>query len=203
MTQPDNKIDRSEELAPQAGTTYDLIICHGDRIVFHDYYESAETRLRVCADLLTRPGVLTDALTADRAAQVGQIVRSDAGRWSTDPDVVVNVIAKMCRRWGIHVYVSTTQKGGADQAPGELYSVITEYGPGQAVAEHFPTRQARHDSLLERAARFFTRPEDIPERARTDEARLALLVTTFIMPATITLTRAGRDPGTQSYRSTC
>lgn len=142
MTPPDNKIGRSEELAPHAGTTYDLIICHGDRIVFHDYYESAATRLRMCADLLTRPGVLTDALTADRAVQVDQIARSNASRWSTSPDVVVNVIAKMCRRWDIHVYVSTTQKSGPDQAPGELYSVITEYGPGQAVAASWSAPRA-------------------------------------------------------------
>ncbi|MFJ2420197.1 hypothetical protein [Streptomyces brevispora] len=36
----------SDEPAPGPLATYDLIICHQDRIVFHDHYESPEQRLR-------------------------------------------------------------------------------------------------------------------------------------------------------------
>ncbi|MFE5864300.1 hypothetical protein [Streptomyces virginiae] len=36
----------SDELVPGPLATYDLIICHQDRIVFHDHYESPEQRLR-------------------------------------------------------------------------------------------------------------------------------------------------------------
>lgn len=50
----------SDKPAPGPHTTYDLIICHEDRIVFHDHYEAPEQRLRMCVGILTNSDALAD-----------------------------------------------------------------------------------------------------------------------------------------------
>lgn len=92
---------------------------------------------------------------------------------------------------------ATTKKSAA---PKTLYSVITKYGPGQTVAEHFPDPVSRTASLIERAEHFFTVPGHIPEIVLADEQRLAALVATLLMPATVTLTEAVLDEGEGVYR---
>ncbi|MFD4949950.1 hypothetical protein ACFWNT_47680 [Streptomyces sp. NPDC058409] len=195
----------SDELAPSPLTTYDLIICHQDRIVFHDHYESPEQRLRVCVWVLVASGVLVGTITSDRAARIQELHSSYIARQQTSlpelratTDEIVNALAKVCREWGVQLYVSTTAKKSA--APRTLYSVITEYGPGQTVAEHFPDRGSRADSLIERAEHFFASPGHIPAIVLSDEQRLAALVATFLMPATVTLSESVLDETEGVYR---
>ncbi|PUB32497.1 hypothetical protein C8K30_1011023 [Promicromonospora sp. AC04] len=188
----------SGELAPGPCTTYDLIVCHDDRVVFHDHYATAEQRLNVCVGILTASDILADTITSDRAGRVHDLHHAHVSQWRTDPDSVVNAIAKLCRAWGIQVYVSTTEKRTA--APRTLYSVITEYGPGQMVAEHFADRAGRTTSLIERAQQFFAAPGHIPDSVLDDEQRLAALVATFLMPATVCLTESVLDEDHGTYR---
>ncbi|MGI8306971.1 hypothetical protein [Saccharopolyspora hattusasensis] len=150
----------SDELAPNLNATYDLIICHGDRVVFHDHYQNPERRLHMCVRLLTDSDVFSRAVDSSRAMEIRNLHQAHAAQWSTEPDSVVDAIAKLCRRWGVQIYVSTTVKRSA--VPAALFSVITEYGPGQTVAKHFPTNEARRASLTERAEQFFTEPGCIP-----------------------------------------
>src|SRR5207248_65913 len=138
--QKEHAMTNSDELAPDLAVTYDLIICHDERIVFHDHYESPDLRLRMCVGLLTDSNVVSRVLDGSRAAEVRDVYQALASRWSTAPDSVVDAIAKCCRTWGVHVYVSTTRK--KNMAPATLFTVVTEYGPGQTVAEHFPSREA-------------------------------------------------------------
>ncbi|MFC9756707.1 hypothetical protein [Streptomyces sp. NPDC056921] len=188
----------SDELAPSPLTTYDLIICHQDRIVFHDYYESTEQRLRMCVWLLMNSDVLAGIITSDRAVWIQElhssyIVWDQTGlpELRATSDEIVNALAEVCREWGVHLYMSTTAK--RTTAPQTLYSVITDYGPGQTVAEHFTDRGSRTASLIERAEHFFASPGHIPAVVRSDEQRLAALIATFLMPATVTLTESVLD----------
>lgn len=177
----------SEELEPGLEASYDLIICHQDRIIFHDHYASPALRLRMLAQLLT----VSDVVDASRAVEVTELHGSMSEQWNTAPDQVVNAIAKLCRRWGVHVYVSTTRKRSA--APETLYSVVSDYGCGPVIAEHFANRAARQRSLVERADQFFDAPGRIPERVLADDARLAALLSALLMPATVSLTEAALD----------
>ncbi|WP_424863069.1 hypothetical protein [Streptomyces sp. MMS24-I29] len=186
-----------DELTPE--TTYDLIICNGDRIAFHDHYENPQFRLRMCIKLLTSAGTFAGVIDAARAARVHELYESRTEHWTSAPDSVVDEAAKLCRRWGVQIYVSTTRKKSA--APAVLYSVTTEYGPDQSVAEHFPDRESRTASLIERAEHFFAAPGHIPAIVLSDEQRLAALVTTFLMPATVTLGESVLDETTGIYRS--
>ncbi|MCQ6272024.1 hypothetical protein M8J71_16255 [Pseudarthrobacter sp. R1] len=188
----------SEELVPGPDSAYDLVICHDDRIVFHDHYPSPAFRLRMCAQLLTASDVVLGAIDASAANEVHELYQSSSGQWESAPDSVVNAIAKLCRRWGVQVYVSTTRK--KTEVPAALYSVITEYGPGQTVAEHFTSREARRASLIERADMFFSSRGSIPERVLADEQRLAALVGAFLMPATVLLTEALLDEADGHYK---
>lgn len=197
MTAIGTQVD-SDELVPGPDTTYDLVICHNDRIVFHDHYTSPAFRLRMCEQLLTASDVVAGVVDAARANEIHELYQSHVSQWETAPDAVVNVISKLCRRWGIQIYMSTTKKKSA--APAVLYSVITQYGPGQTVAEHFPTGQARRTSLIERAETFFDAPGHIPERVLSDDQRLAALVATFLMPATVVLTESALDDANNVYK---
>ncbi|MFG3403766.1 hypothetical protein [Streptomyces sp. NPDC048142] len=94
--------------------------------------------------------------------------------------------------------MSATAKKSA--APKTLYSVITEYGPGQTVAERFPDRMARTASRIERAEHFFTSPGHIPKIVLADEQRLVALVATLLMPATVTLTKSMLNEDEGVYR---
>ncbi len=85
-------------------------------------------------------------------------------------------------------------------APATLYSVITDYGDGQVIAEHFPNRHARLESLADRAEQFFTRPGCIPQGALGDERWLAGIVAAFLTPATVSLAQSVLDSGTGSYK---
>lgn len=197
MTAIGTQVD-SDELVPGPDITYDLVICHNDRIVFHDHYTSPAFRLRMCEQLLTASDVVAGVVDAARANEIHELCQSHVSQWETAPDAVVNVISKLCRRWGIQIYMSTTKKKTA--APAVLYSVITQYGPGQTVAEHFPTRQARRTSLIERAETFFDAPGHIPERVLSDDQRLAALVATFLMPASVVLTESALDDANNVYK---
>lgn len=197
MTAIGTQVD-SDELVPGPDTTYDLVICHNDRIVFHDHYTSPAFRLRMCEQLLTASDVVAGVVDAARANEIHELYQSHVSQWETAPDGVVNMISKLCRRWGIQIYMSTTKKKTA--APAVLYSVITQYGPGQTVAEHFPTRQARRASLIERGETFFDAPGHIPERVLSDDQRLAALVATFLMPATVVLTESALDDANNVYK---
>lgn len=187
-----------DELVPGPEATYDLILCRHDRIIFHDHYESPPWRLRMLVQLLTATDVVASVFDTDRANQVHDLHHSRSWQWNTAPDSVVDAIAKLCRRWGVQIYVSTTKKKTA--SAGVLYSVITDYGPGQSVAEHFSTREGRTRSLIERAEHFFAAPGNIPEIVLSDDHRLAALVATFLMPATLTLTEASLDAVDKAYK---
>jgi hypothetical protein len=191
----------ADELVACPDATYDLVICHEDRIVFHDHYSSPAFRLRMCAQLLTASDIAASAVDASRANEIHDLYQSRAKEWEADPDAVITAISKLCRRWGVHVYVSTTRKRSA--APAFLYSVVTEYGPGQVVAEHFTSREARRASLVERADTFFSAPGSIPDLVLADEQRLAALLGTFLMPASVLLAETALDEADGHYRTSC
>ena len=116
-----------DQLDPDPASRFDLIICHGDRLVFHDHYGSPEQRLRMCVGLLVTSDLVAAAVDSAAAAMIARLHESRAPEWSTAPDAVLNEIAKLCRRWGVNVYASTTRKHSA--APAALFSVITDYPP--------------------------------------------------------------------------
>lgn len=188
----------SDGLARNRRTTYDLIVCRDDRVVFHDHYATAEQRLSMCIGILTASDTLAGTITSDRAARIHELHQAHVAQWRADPDGVVNAIAKLCRGWGVQLYVSTTTK--RSEAPRALYSVITDYGRGQIVAEHFPDPQARTTSLIGRAEQFFAAPGHIPADVLRDDRRLAALVATFLMPATVALTESALDEDEGVYR---
>ena len=189
--------DNSDALAGAPDSTYDLIVLHRDRIVFHDHCDSPQQRLRLCIAQLT----CADIFTMVDAYEVNALVRSMPG---TPPDPVLDAVAQMCRRWGVNIYASTTHKKPAVPSltgPPMLYSVITDYGPGvgRTIAEHFLTRDARHASLVQRAETFFPGPGHLPEMVLTNDQRLASLLGAFLLPANITLTEAAWSDSTGMY----
>ncbi|WP_326742873.1 MULTISPECIES: hypothetical protein [unclassified Streptomyces] len=195
----------SDELTPSLLTTYDLIICHENRIVFHEHYESPEQRQRACVWVLMESGVLAGIVTSDRSVWIMELHSSLIEQQQTrppgdraTPDEIVDALAEACREWDVQLYMSTTAKKSG--APRTLYSVITEYGPGQTVAEHFTDRESRTASLIERAEHFFASPGNIPAVVLSDEQRLAALVATLLMPATVTLTESVLDETEGVYR---
>lgn len=187
MTETSTRTESTEFADPCE--TFDLIVLHRDRIVFHDHYDDPQQRLRMCVSLLTQSDVLpSGTIDSLLAAQILCVANARIADWSTEPDTVLNAVSKLCRSEGVNIYVSTTRKKTA--APAVLYSVVTEYGSGQTIAEHFPTREARRCSLIERADNFFAAAGCIPDLVLADEQRLAALVGTFIMPATVLLTES-------------
>lgn len=84
-----------------------------------------------------------------------------------------------------HAHADSVQK---------LYTVITEYAPGQITVEHFPTRRARRNSLIERAEHHFHNTGCLPETMLDDEQGLAGLVAAFLHPATGSLAEATLGP---------
>ena len=188
----------SAGLGPASETTHDLIICRGERIVFHEHYASPALRLQMLAQLLELSDVVADAIDASRASQIRSLHESMSDRWSTDPDGVVDVIAKLCRAWDVQIYVSTTRKQSA--VPETLFSVVTDYGRGEIAVEHFLTRAARRRSLVERADQCFEAPGRIPERVLVDDARLAALLSALLMPANVSLAEATLDRTAESLR---
>jgi hypothetical protein len=199
----------SDELIESRFATYDLIICHDNQIVFRDQYETREKRLSQCIGILTGSDLLTGPITAERASLIHELRDLHVAQGRTDPDRVVNEIAELCRRWGVQVYESTTSRRSYEaiaskrvRAPQVLFSVITEYSPGQTIAEHFPDRESRTASLVDRAEQFFAAPGQIPDLVLSDEQRLAALVATFLTPATIALTESALDEADGVYRPT-
>ncbi len=197
----------SEELIQSRFATYDLIICHDNRIVFRDQYETREKRLSQCIGILTSSELLAGPITAERASLIHELRDLHMAQGRTDPDRVVNKIAELCRRWDVQVYESTTSRRSCETvasdritAPQMLFSVITDYGPGQTIAEHFPDRESRMASLADRAEQFFAAPGQIPDLVLSDEQRLAALVATFLMPATVALTESALDEADGVYR---
>lgn len=81
----------------------------------------------------------------------------------------------------------------APLAPVRLFSAITDYGHGHMAAEHYPTAEARRISLAERAETYFSRSGCIPEHVLADERRLAALLSSFLMPAVVSLTESELD----------
>lgn len=78
-------------------------------------------------------------------------------------------------------------------APMRLFSAITDYGHGHIAAEHYPTAQARLASLTERAEAFLPSHGCIPDNVLVDERRLAGLLSSFLMPAVVSLTESELD----------
>ncbi|QNE18104.1 hypothetical protein F1D05_09650 [Kribbella qitaiheensis] len=198
-----------DELIERPPATYDLIICCDDQILFRDHYETREKRLSQCVGILTGSDLLTTTITAERASLIHERRDVHATQGSDNPDLVVKEIAELCHRWGVQIYAGTTSKRNRDTAgsepgavPGVLYSVITEYGPGQIAAEHFPDRESRIAGLVDRAEQFFATPGQIPDFVLSDEKRLAALVATFLMPAAISLTESVLDESDGVYRPT-
>ncbi|WP_020385292.1 hypothetical protein [Kribbella catacumbae] len=196
----------SGEFIESPHATYDLIICHDNRIVFRGHYETREKRLDQCIGVLTSSDLLAGTITPERASMIHELHHAHA---STNPDTIINNIAELCRRWDIQVYECTTSRRSYQhvtsrraELPQVLYSVITVYGPGQMIAEHFPNRHSRTASLVDRAEHFFASPGQIPDLVLCDEQRLAALVATFLMPATIALTESVLDEAHGVYRPT-
>jgi hypothetical protein len=195
---------QSDEFIESPHSTYDLIICHDNRILFRGHYETREKRLGQCIGVLTGSDLLTGTITPERASMIHELHLAQA---STNPDRIINNIADLCRRWGVQVYECTTSRRSYEHttlkrvaAPQVLYSVITEYGPGQTIAEHFPNRESRTTSLVGRAEQFFAAPGQIPDLVLSDEQRLAALVATFLMPAAIALTESVLNEADGVYR---
>lgn len=204
MTDLDMRVDSFSQDAQPTSLTYDLLILHRERIIFHGYYDSPQERMHMCSSLLTASDVLNTVLNHDHrnelAQQVYALTQSHIAQWSTTPDGLVNAIAKLCRTWGLHIYVSSTEKKSKSEPLSDLYSVVTDYGSGQSVAEHFARREDRRAALLERAGLFMDCLESIPEIVRSDENRLAAFVSTFIMPANVILTHTRWDAASSTYR---
>ncbi|MBL1115382.1 hypothetical protein JK364_23715 [Streptomyces sp. 110] len=78
--------------------------------------------------------------------------------------------------------------------------MITEYGADRTVAWHFSDPASRTASPIERAEHFFTARGRIPEIVLADGRRLAALVATLLMPATVTLTESVLDEDEGVYR---
>lgn len=186
---------RTDEVELGTEAAYDLIICHDHRIVFHDHYASPALRLRMLVQLLELSDVVSSAVNGDRVHEIRSLHQSMHEQSAVQPDQVVNAIAKTCRRWGIQIYVSTTRKRSA--APQTLYSVVTDYGSGQIVAEHFADAKSRRASLIERVDQCLDAPGHIPKRALSDDARLAALLSALLLPASVSLTESVLDESGQ------
>lgn len=92
----------------------------------------------------------------------------------------------------------STQTTESAAAPPHLFSAITDYGHGHVAAEHYSTQAARQASLIERTETFLSGPDVIPEAITADEARLAALLSAFLLPATVSLSESRFDG--ESYR---
>lgn len=79
----------SDELTPSLLTTYDLIICHENRIVFHEHYESPEQRQRACVWVLMESGVLAGIVTSDRSVWIMELHSSLIEQQQTRPPETV------------------------------------------------------------------------------------------------------------------
>ncbi|MEU7318365.1 hypothetical protein [Streptomyces sp. NPDC007083] len=75
----------SDEPASGPDSTYDLIICRDDRIVFHDRYDSPAFRLRMLVQLLTVSDIVASAVNAFRANEIHELHQSRSSQWSTRP----------------------------------------------------------------------------------------------------------------------
>lgn len=187
-----------------ANRSYDLIMCENDRIVYHEPFGSAALRLSTCVGVLTVSDLLSRAITADRAAMIDEVHRDNSSKWTTRPDDVLNAIAKLCRPWGVQVYASAPLRGPAERLvagpPAELYSVVTDYGHGDVMVEHFPDRASRTASLRQRLDQFVGKQDSVPEALRDDDQRLASLVSAFLMTAAVSLAETVFDPAQGFYK---
>lgn len=73
---------------------------------------------------------------------------------------------------GCPVHESTTSRRSCETiasnritAPQVLFSVVTKYGSGQTIAEHFPGHDSRSAGLVDRAEQFYAAPGQIPDLA--------------------------------------
>lgn len=202
MTTLDSRRD-PDALSEQADATYDLIILNQGRLAFHDHHDTPQARLDRAVTQLTAVDTFSvvDGTEVLRIYNEHISVRSQGGH--TDADVVLDSIAKLCRRWQIDIYLSTTHKRAHSShriAPATLYSVVTEYAPGKLVVEHFPTQKARHTDLIERAGQFIDPSEALPHLVLGDELRLAAFLSSRLTPALITLTESTLDDSDGVYR---
>jgi len=177
---------------------HDLIILDGDRIVFHDYYRSPTQRMIEALRLVT--SCFADSIDASTLKAIRRDLPVSQITALTDDDAAdrcLNTLSKLCRTSGVYLYVTTTHRPAA--APIELFTVITDYGSGHVVTEHFTDRQTRRESLLGRAQQFFASPEHIPDRILTDDQRLAAMISTLLTPAQVHLTESVRNERTGVY----
>lgn len=176
-----------------------LIILDHTRLALHHQYATRHERLDDAVDHLTSGRFArVDKTAVAETVRVHQKHPQPAtgpGFWQADH--VLNQVAKRCRDWDVHVLLDTTQTP-EQVTPQRLYTVHTAYlDRRDAIAEHFTSPLERHQHLVERAAQFVTRPDQIP----TDPHRLADVVGCFVQ-AQVTLTDAIWDPATGTYRPT-
>jgi len=204
---------------PDASGPSHLIMIDRDRLVSHTVHVSPEVRLQALVTRLTAVDVFARVPAAMVLAIAGD--RSDA----QTADVTANRIAKLARRYQVLVFFTgPEQPGSVPTAPvrparpessqaantgtgtapkaERLFSVITEYCPGQSIVEHFDSRQSRHDSLVERAGHLAAGELDVclPELSK-DDAMLATFIQLGLNASAVTLTDAAWDQSTRSYHS--
>ncbi|MFK0244564.1 hypothetical protein ACIQUM_07685 [Amycolatopsis azurea] len=178
-------------------TTFDLMICHDDRILFRGHYDSPEGRLRVCVGILTGTHLVSDLLGPGGEAAIRDLYDASTTAGSSS-DASLRDINDVCGRSGVRIYVGTTTTASA--VPAVFYSVVTEYLPDHVTAEHFPNGKARHASLLERVSQLHAGAGDLPESVLSDEERLAGLLGALLTPARISLTESVLDATDGVYK---
>jgi len=196
-------------------STFDLIVLHDGRMVFHDVYASP-------AERLTRLIKVLPVLDQEHRIDRHEVLVAYHQLVGQHPDIAVDAVGKICRKAGYSIFLSTTNKirtpaplppvlvktapveGATVTAirPGRLFSVITQYhapNKPETIAEHFLSREDRLQSLSARADLAITNPDVIPEHAWTDELQLAKIVEVAISPATVTLAESTWRDEEQSY----
>ncbi|QXV57399.1 hypothetical protein [Amycolatopsis sp. TNS106] len=178
--------------------TFDLMICHDDQILFHDHYESREARLSVCLGILTGTHLVSGILGPSGEAAIRDIHDARLTLADSSPDAIVRDIADVCRQSDVRIYTRT--KTRTPTAPTRLYSVVTQYRPNHVTAEHFTTRTARHESLLERVSHLHAGAGAPTESALPEEESLAVLLEALLAPARISLTESVLDATDGVYK---
>lgn len=181
--------------------SYDLIINHTGRIIFHDWYTTPQARLSALVSLLTASDLTTGVLDRGVIQAVARRHEANVRYWTADPDTVVAAINEELTGTGVSVHLSTTRRERCRHESAQIaFSVITDYGEGRVALEHYDSRTKRAAALLERAQQFFGASDAIPAFIRRDEQRLAVLVGALIHPATVSLAEATYDPAAKAYR---
>lgn len=168
-------------------TTFDLIVLRESELLHHSTHTTVRQRLETCAQALqaVQPTETT----------LGQTVNAVLNALDHEhPDTTLAILAQTASEHGLRVHASSPlgsqETSRETEAPAtasdpvqphpRLFSVITEYEPGQIILEHFTSRASRLADLRERVEQFITEPEILPAEVVNDEQRLALLVATLL-----------------------